>query len=75
MNVSPLRGPQAAAHLPPTSSLVGNARVSPQVVHSAVLDVDEEGSEGAAAMGSNLIYKTGEVITVHFNRPCMFPTQ
>ncbi|KAM9091906.1 alpha-1-antichymotrypsin [Megaptera novaeangliae] len=45
-----------------------------EVVHSAVLDVDEEGSEGAAAMGSNLIYKTGEVIPMHSNRPCMFPT-
>uniref|UniRef100_A0A8C0CBX4 Serpin domain-containing protein n=1 Tax=Balaenoptera musculus TaxID=9771 RepID=A0A8C0CBX4_BALMU len=66
--------PQMPAHLPPTSSLVGNALVSPQVVHSAVLDVDEEGSEGAAVMGSNLTYTTGEVITVHFNRPCMFPT-
>ncbi|XP_036697170.1 LOW QUALITY PROTEIN: serpin A3-8-like [Balaenoptera musculus] len=50
------------------------ALVVSQVVHSAVLDVDEEGSEGAAVMGSNLTYTTGEVITVHFNRPCMFPT-
>uniref|UniRef100_A0A8C6BTP6 Serpin domain-containing protein n=1 Tax=Monodon monoceros TaxID=40151 RepID=A0A8C6BTP6_MONMO len=41
---------------------------------SAVLDVGKEGMEGAAAMGSNLIYKTGEVITMHFNRPFMFPT-
>ncbi|TKC42511.1 hypothetical protein EI555_000992 [Monodon monoceros] len=38
------------------------------------LVVSQEGMEGAAAMGSNLIYKTGEVITMHFNRPFMFPT-
>uniref|UniRef100_A0A8C9BGW2 Serpin domain-containing protein n=1 Tax=Phocoena sinus TaxID=42100 RepID=A0A8C9BGW2_PHOSS len=41
---------------------------------AAVLDVGKEGMEGAAAMGSNLIYKTGEVITMHFNRPFMLPT-
>uniref|UniRef100_A0A8C6BWI3 Serpin domain-containing protein n=1 Tax=Monodon monoceros TaxID=40151 RepID=A0A8C6BWI3_MONMO len=44
------------------------------VMEIAVLDVGKEGMEGAAAMGSNLIYKTGEVITMHFNRPFMFPT-
>uniref|UniRef100_A0A8C9B033 Serpin domain-containing protein n=1 Tax=Phocoena sinus TaxID=42100 RepID=A0A8C9B033_PHOSS len=40
---------------------------------AAVLDVGKEGMEGAAAMGSNLIYKTGEVITMHFNRPFISP--
>ena len=68
MNISSLRGTQAASHLPPTPSLIGNTLLSPQVVHSAVLDVDEEGTEGAAATGIS-IERTVLRTTVRFDRP------
>ena len=52
----------------PTPSLVGTALVSPQVVHSAALDVDEEGTEGAAATGISM-ERTFLRTTVRFDRP------
>ncbi|KAM9711735.1 serpin A3-1-like isoform 1-T2 [Dama dama] len=47
---------------------VMDLRVS-QVVHSAVLDVDEEGTEGAAATGVELSPKSALMTIVRFNRP------
>ena len=69
MNISSLRGTQAAAHLPPTPSPIGNTLLSPQVVHSAVLDVDEEGTEGAAATGVQIIPQSSLKTIVRFDRP------
>ncbi|KAF4018108.1 hypothetical protein G4228_009760 [Cervus hanglu yarkandensis] len=40
-----------------------------QVVHSAVLDVDEEGTEGAAATGVELSPRSALMTIVRFNRP------
>ena len=68
MNISPLRGAQATAHLLPTPSPIGNTLLSPQMVHSAVLDVDEVGTEGAAATGVELSFKSAFRI-VRFDRP------
>ena len=52
----------------PTPSPVGAALVSPQVRHGAGLDVDEEGTEGAAATG--VAIKRGVLRTiVRVNRP------
>ena len=53
---------------PPTPSPGGTALVSPQVVHGAALDVDEEGTEGAAATGIS-IERTVLRTTVRFDRP------
>ena len=53
---------------PPAPSPVGTALVSPQVVHGAALDVDEEGTEGAAATGIG-IERTFLRIIVRVNRP------
>ena len=53
----------------PTPSLEGNVLVSPQVVHSAVLDVDEEGTEGAAATGIGIVLTSFRRTTVRFDRP------
>ena len=53
---------------PPTPSPVGTALVSPQVVHGAALDVDEEGTEGAAATGISM-ERTILRIIVRVNRP------
>ena len=47
---------------------VRNLEVS-QVVHSAVLDVDEEGTEGAAATGVQIIPTSSLTTIVRFNRP------
>uniref|UniRef100_A0AC11BEH7 Uncharacterized protein n=1 Tax=Ovis aries TaxID=9940 RepID=A0AC11BEH7_SHEEP len=47
---------------------VGNLKVS-QVVHSAVLDVDEEGTEGAAATGVQIIPQSSLKTIVRFDRP------
>ncbi|KAM7230540.1 hypothetical protein CapIbe_018030 [Capra ibex] len=47
---------------------VRNLKVS-QVVHSAVLDVDEEGTEGAAATGVEIIPLSSLTTIVRFNRP------
>ena len=54
---------------PPTLSLEGNVLVSPQVVHSAALDVDEEGTEGAAATGIGIEKTSFRRTTVRFDRP------
>ena len=67
MNVSPLRGASDCSP-PPTPSPVGTALVSPQVVHGAALDVDEEGTEGAAATGISM-ERTILRIIVRVNRP------
>ena len=53
---------------PLTPSLVGTALVSPQVVHGAALDVDEEGTEGAAATGISM-ERTFLRTIVRVNRP------
>ena len=53
---------------PPAPSPVGTALVSPQVVHGAALDVDEEGTEGAAATGISM-ERTILRIIVRVNRP------
>ncbi|KAI4573117.1 hypothetical protein MJG53_012955 [Ovis ammon polii x Ovis aries] len=47
---------------------VGNLEVS-QVVHSAMLDIDEEGTEGAAATGLEIIPISSLTTIVRFNRP------
>ena len=47
---------------------MGTALVSPQVVHGAALDVDEEGTEGAAATGISM-ERTILRIIVRVNRP------
>ena len=62
------RGAQAPAHTLPPPSPVGNVPASPQVVHKAVLDVGEEGTEGAAATGIS-IERTVLRTTVRFDRP------
>ena len=62
------RGAQAPAHTLPPPSPVGNLPASPQVVHKAVLDVGEEGTEGAAATGIS-IERTVLRTTVRFDRP------
>ena len=54
---------------PPAPSPVGTALVSPQVVHGTALDVDEEGTEGAAATGLEIIPISSLATTVRFNRP------
>ncbi|XP_065762593.1 serpin A3-5-like [Muntiacus reevesi] len=46
----------------------GDLAVS-QVVHSAVLDVDEEGTEGAAATGIGIVLTSFRRTTVRFDRP------
>ena len=52
----------------PVSS--GNVPVSLQVVHKAVLDVGEEGTEGAAATGVKVgITSINNHIPLSFNRP------
>uniref|UniRef100_A0A8D1LQA1 Serpin domain-containing protein n=1 Tax=Sus scrofa TaxID=9823 RepID=A0A8D1LQA1_PIG len=43
-----------------------------QVVHSAVLDVNEEGTEAAAATGIDINVRSLERIALHFNRPFLF---
>lgn len=55
---------------PPAPSPVGTALVSPQVVHGTALDVDEEGTEGAAATGVKVgITSINNHIPLSFNRP------
>ena len=67
--MKPLRGAQAASRLLPTQSPIGNTLLSPQVVHSAALDVDEEGTEGAAATGVELSPRSAFMSIVRFDRP------
>ena len=70
MNVgSVLRGAQAPAHILPPPSPVDNVLASPQVVHKAVLDVGEEGTEGAAATGVQIIPQSSLKTIVRFDRP------
>ena len=54
---------------PPTPSPIRNTLLSPQMVHSAVLDVDEVGMEGAAATGVELSFKSAFRTIVRFDRP------
>ena len=42
------------------------------MVHSAVLDVNEEGTEAAAATGIDINVRSLERIALHFNRPFLF---
>ena len=63
------RGAQAPAHTLPPPSPVGNVPASPQVVHKAVLDVGEEGTEGAAATGLSIGKLALQRTTVRFDRP------
>ena len=67
MNVSPLEA-LGDCSPPLIPSLVGTALVSPQVVHGAALDVDEEGTEGAAATGISM-ERTFLRTIVRVNRP------
>ena len=48
---------------------MGTALVSPQVVHGTALDVDEEGTEGAAATGIGIEKLSFQKTTVRFDRP------
>ena len=64
------RGAQAPAHILPPPSPVDNVLASPQVVHKAVLDVGEEGTEGAAATGIKVgITSINNHIPLSFDRP------
>ena len=63
------RGAQAPAHTLPPPSPVGNLPASPQVVHKAVLDVGEEGTEGAAVTAVTMMTSALLGLTVSFNRP------
>ena len=63
------RGAQAPAHTLPPPSPVGNLPASPQVVHKAVLDVGEEGMEGAAVTAVTMMTSALLRLTVSFNRP------
>lgn len=72
MNVSPLEAPRQAAPLLPSLAPVGNALVSPQVIHKAVLDVGEEGTEAAAATGIEMRTSTLQSLTVIFSSPFLF---
>ena len=67
VNVSPFEALGDCSPLP-TPSPVGTALVSPQVVHGAALDVDEEGTEGAAATGISM-ERTFLRTIVRVNRP------
>ena len=63
------RGAQAPAHTLPPPSPVGNLPASPQEVHKAVLDVGEEGTEGAAVTAVTMMTSALLRLTVSFNRP------
>uniref|UniRef100_A0A287AJE3 Serpin domain-containing protein n=1 Tax=Sus scrofa TaxID=9823 RepID=A0A287AJE3_PIG len=61
------------SHQADLSGITDQARLEvSQVVHRAVLDVDEEGTEGAAATGISIQPTSIEFLTVHFNRPFLF---
>jgi serpin peptidase inhibitor clade A protein 3 len=55
---------------PPWSPL-SDVFLSPQVVHKAVLDVAETGTEAAAATGVKFVPMSAKLypLTVYFNRP------
>lgn len=68
----PVEAHRQDAYLLLTPPAVGHALVSSQVVHKALIDVDEEGTEAAAATGISAgITSIGiEPLTVvRFNRP------
>uniref|UniRef100_A0A8D0SBP4 Serpin domain-containing protein n=1 Tax=Sus scrofa TaxID=9823 RepID=A0A8D0SBP4_PIG len=61
------------SHQADLSGITDQARLEvSQVVHRAVLDVDEEGTEGAAATGISIQPTSLVFLTVHFNRPFLF---